>query len=228
MRTLLLLPLLFTLSPSRQNPTASDESSPVAVLSFGWFKDRQPVENAATGPVPPQPAMIAANKNFEKQRRINAPAGDRDPNADTLDGRSAELERIVQESRQAQPIDGFVYQIKLGNASSKLTQTIFWEYQFIESANPKNVARRRFVCSLKIKPEKEKDLQVFSSLGPSNVINVKSLSKGSGDQFQETVVINRVEYADGSFWQRKDWDFDNVKLTATAHQDRAAPVCRTF
>jgi len=227
MRTLLLLPLFLTPSPSPQNPTAVEESSPVVVLSFKWFKDRQPVENAVKAPTTPQPAMIAANKNFEKQRRVNASAGERDPNADTLDGRSAELERIVQESREAKPVAGFVYQVKLQNASTKLTESIFWEYQFKESANPTNVGRRRFVCSVKIKPEKEKDLQVFSLSGPSNVINVKSLSQGSGNQFQETVVINRVEYADGSFWQRKDWDFD-VKLAARARSDRAAPMCRSF
>jgi hypothetical protein len=29
--------------------------------------------------------------------------------------------------------------------------------------------------------------------------------------FQENVLINRVEYADGSIWQRKDWNLSEVK-----------------
>ncbi len=226
MFALLLLPILLMSPPLQQNPAPSDETSPVVVISFKWLKDRQPAENAVTGLMSPQPAMIAANRNFEKQRRVNAPAGERDPNADTLDGRSAELDRIVQESRQAKPVDGFSYQVRLQNASPKLTQTIFWEYQFTESANPTNVARRHFVCTVKVKPQKDKDLQVFSMSGPSNVINVKSLSKGSGNQFQEAVVINRVEYADGSFWQRKDWNLDDIKVTGKT--DRAMPACRSF
>jgi len=226
MFALLLLPILLMSHPLPQNPLTSDETSPVVVISFKWLKDRQPAENAVTSQVTPQPEMIPANRNFERQRRVNASAGERDPNADSLDGRSAELDRIVQASREAKPVDGFSYQVRLQNASPKLTQTIFWEYQFTESANPTNVARRRFVCTVKIKPQKDKDLQVFSMSGPSNVINVKSLSKGSGNQFQEAVVIDRVEYTDGSFWQRKDWNLDDVK--STGKTDRAIPSCRSF
>src|SRR5712692_1431277 len=230
MKTLLLLPLLFIFGDSSQNPTPADESSPVAVVSFKWFKDRQPIDNAASAPVTPQPAPIAADKNFERQKRINATAGDRDPHADTLDARGAELERIVQESREAPPVDGFVYLVKLKSASAKPIARIFWEYQFKETANPANVTRRRFLCNVKIKPEQAKDVEIFSLGGPSDVISVKSLAKGSGNQFQETVVIDRVEYADGSFWQLKDWTFDVSKLTSKATSGREArmPMCRSF
>ena len=228
MKTLLLLPLLLVPIPPFQNPAPAD-GSPVVVVSFKWFKDRQPIDNVVASTSSPQPAMITADKNFEKQKRINAPAGDRDPHADTLDARGAELERIVQESREAPPVDGFAYLVKFQNAGTKLIQKVFWEYQFTESANPKNVTHRRFRCNVKMKPEQSKDLQVFSLGGPSDVISVKSLAKGSGNQFQETVVIDRVEYADGSFWQRKDWDFDVAKLVPKARADsQKMPTCRGF
>lgn len=229
MRTLLLLPLLLLPGSSGQNPPAAADESPVAVLSFKWFRDRQQAENAATVTSAPAPAMIAANKNFEKQRRINSPAGERDPNKDTLDGRGAELERIVQESREPEPVVGFTYQVKLQNGSSKPIQTIFWEYRFKESANPANVTRRQFICSVTIKPEKDRDLRVFSLSGPSDVVNIKSLSKESGAQFEEAVLINRVEYADGTFWQRQGWDVNELKLIPRARSDtRNMPVCRSL
>jgi hypothetical protein len=171
--------------------------------------------------------MIAANKNFEKQRRINAPAGERDPNADTLDGRSAEIDRIVQQSREPQPVEGFSYSVKVQNRSAKLIQTIFWEYQFKEKANPVNVTRRQFLCSAKISPDKGKDLQAFSLFGPSEVVNVKSLARASADQFSKAVVINRVEYSDGSFWQRRDWNVNDLKLIPKARSEtRNMPACR--
>jgi hypothetical protein len=214
MKTLLLLLLLLVLDDSIQNPIPPDEQPPVVVVSFRWFKDRQPVDNAVAAPVTPQPAQIAADKNFEKQKRINASAGDRDPRADTLDARGAELERIVQESRAAQPVEGFVYVVKLRSASAKAIERIFWEYQFKETANPANVTLRRFLCNVKMKPEQAKDLEIFSLGGPSDVVSVKSLAKESGNQFQEAVVIGRVEYADGSFWQLKDWTFDASKLVS--------------
>ena len=229
MKTLLLLPLLLIFGDSTQTPAPLAGPSPVVVVSFKWFKDRQSINNAVAAPVTPQPAMITADRNFEKQKRINAPAGDRDPHADTLDARGAELDRIVQESREPPPVDGFVYVVKFKSASEKPIARIFWEYQFKETANPANVTRRRFLCNVKIKPEQVRELEIFCLGGPSDVISVKSLAKGSGNQFQEAVVIDRVEYADGSFWQLKDWTFDVSKLVTKARADsQKMPMCRGF
>ena len=228
MKTLLLLPLLLIFGDSTQNPAPLDGSSPVVVVSFKWFKDRRPIDNAVAAPTP-APAPIAADKNFERQKRINAPAGDRDPHADTLDARGAELDRIVQESREAPPVNGFVYVVKFKSASEKPIARIFWEYQFKETANPANVTRRRFLCNVKIRPEQAKDLEIFSLGGPSDVISVKSLAKGSGSKFQEAVVIDRVEYSDGSFWQLKDWTVDVSKLVSKPRGDsQKVSMCRGF
>jgi len=227
MKFLLLLPLLLIPAPAVQK--TSEEAPPLAVTSFRCVKDRKPAENAVSVLASPAPAVTAANKNFERQRRINAPAGERDPNADTIDGRSAEIDRIVQESRTPQPVDGFTYSAKVQNASGKLIQIIFWEYRFLEAANPTNLTRRQFLCSTRINPDKGKELQGFSLLGPSDVVDVKSLSKASADQFLEGVVINRVEYSDGSFWQRKDWNVDDLKLAPRARAEtRNLPMCRSL
>src|ERR1700720_3644524 len=104
MKILLLLPLLLLPWFAGQGPIGVDENSPVTVTSFKWFKDRKLIENAVSVTTAPAPAMTAFNKNFEKEKRINASAGERDPNADTIDGRSAELERIVQQSREPEPV----------------------------------------------------------------------------------------------------------------------------
>jgi hypothetical protein len=93
------------------------------------------------------------------------------------------------------------------NGSGKTVQIVFWEYQFREIANPANVTSRQFLCSARINPEKAKELQVFSLLGPSNVVDVKSLGKGSLNQFEEGVLINRVEFTDGTFWERPGCTF---------------------
>lgn len=227
MITLLLLPLLLLFGPRSQDPVTSEETSPLVVTSFKCARDRKPIENAVSVSSSPAPAIIAANKNFEKQRRVNDPAGVRDPNADTLDGRSAELDRIVQQSREPQPVEGFTYSLKVQNGSAKSVQTIFWEYQFKESANPTNVTRRQFLCSSRINPEKGRDLQAFSLSGPSNVVHVKSLDKGSASQFLEGVLINRVEFTDGTFWQRQGWDVNDLKLVSRARSEtRNLPTCR--
>jgi hypothetical protein len=210
MKTILLLSLLLMLFPQGQAPIVSSDASPVAVVSFKWFKDRQEFVQPPEATMPAA-AMIAANKNFEKNRRANTSPGERDPNLDTLDGRSAALEKAVQESRAAKPVDGFAYRAKIHNASNKSIEVVFWEYQFKEAAAT-SVTRRQFLCGVSIKPDKEKELQVFSLSGPPDVISVATLSKKTANSGEEKAVINRVEYADGTIWQRKDWNFGEVRL----------------
>ncbi len=132
MRALLLLPLLLALlapiqkpaSPV-QNPAITDEGSPIVVLTSKWAKSRLTVEQADSASVPPAPAMISANKIVERNRRADIPAGGRDPNLDTVDGRSAALEKSVQDSRAPKPIEGFVYRVKVHNADTKLIDSCF-------------------------------------------------------------------------------------------------------
>ena len=231
MRTLLLLPLLLTLAAPGQNGAGADEGSQVVVLSSKWTKSRQTLAYPdAASSVAPAPAMIPANKNFERNRRANDPAGVRDPNLDTIDGRSAALEKSVQESRapSTKTVDGFDYRVKVRNAAAKAVEVLFWEYQFVETSNPSNVARRQFLCGVQIKPGKEKELQAFSPSGPSGAVSAESLADKSGNAFQGKAVINRVEYADGSIWQRKGWNFAEVKSSvarATA-TPWGAEMCR--
>jgi hypothetical protein len=229
MRILLLLPLLLMPGAIGQKPPVNQEGGPLLVTSFKLIKDRKPIENATTVTYTPAAEMNSTTKVFGRQDRANMPAGERDPNTGTIDARSAELDRIVQESRESRPVDGFTYAVKVQNGSGKTIQIIFWEYQFREVARPANVTRRQFLCSTRLNPEKAKDLQVFSLLGPSNVIDVKSLSKASANQFEEGVLINRVEFVDGTFWERPGWDVNELKLIPKARSEtRNMPACRSL
>ena len=207
-----LFSLLLVFIPQSQNPVISSEGTPVVVVSFKWFKDRQSVTQNADGTVPAA-AMIPQNKNFERNRRANTSPGERDPNLDTIDGRSAALEKAVQDSRAPKPVDGFSYRAKIRNANTKAIEVIFWEYQYKEPGDSATVSRRQFLCGVSIKPDKEKELQAFSVLGLHDVVSVDTLAKNLATSGEEKVVINRVEYADGSIWQRKDWKFGEVRLS---------------
>jgi len=212
MRALLFLPLLLILLAPIQNPTFTTDGEPVLVVSAKWTRSRLTPEQAETVSVPPVAAVIPANKIVERNRRADIPAGMRDPNLDTIDGRSAALEKSVQQSRTAKPADGFVYRAKVHNGSTKEVETVFWEYQSIDPTNTTPTSRRQFLCLVLIKPDKEKDLEAFSVSGPSDVVSVEMLSTKSGNTLQEKAVINRVEYTDGSIWQRKGWHLAEVKL----------------
>lgn len=214
MRNLLLLPLLLVLVSPLQNPPAPQDPSSVVVLGSKWYKSRQTLEKLEPVGTAPAPAMIPENKNYAKNARSNNPVGAMDPNEATTDGRSAALEKISQEARtpSGKPVDGFAYRARIQNASAKVIEIVFWEYQFTDSANPAIMARRQFLCGVKINPAKDKELQAFSVSGPSDVVSVQSLGNKPEDAFKEKVLINRVEYADGTIWQRKDWNFSEIRL----------------
>lgn len=214
MKTILLFTLICMAIPQGQSgvpvPAISNEGLPLTVISIKWFKDRQAVEQpSASGPAA---AMIPQNKIFERNRRANTSPGERDPNLDTIDGRSAALEKAVQDSRAPKPVDGYAYRVKVRNGSSKPIDIVFWEFQFKESATAVPLVRRQFLCGVALKSGKDKELQAFSLLGPQDVVNVNILAGKSGSSGAEQVLINRVEFADGSIWQRKDWNFGEVRL----------------
>ena len=213
MRTLMLLALLFTLALCARSGAAQTDGPSLAVVGFKHAKTRYTVERADSAATTPAPAMTAANRNFERNRRANDPAGVRDPNADTLDGRSAAMEKNIQEARapKRKEVEGYEYRVKFRNGGAAAVEVLFWEYQFTETSNTSNAARRQFLCGVGIKPGKEKEVVSFSVSGPSNVVSAGSLANESGPDYAEKVVINRIEYADGSIWQRKDWNFLEVK-----------------
>ena len=215
MRTLFLLPFLLMPAPLAQSGPAAGGGPALSVLSHSWTKSRRVVEKHDTQGPMPAPAVVATNKVAERNRRVNDPVGARDPNADTTDGRAAALERINREARspKTKEIDGYAYRVKVRNEGGKAVEVLFWEYQFEEAANPSNVARRQFLCGVDIKAGREKELQAFGALGPGSAISVASLANGAVDQYRERVVINRVEYADGSIWQRPDWKFAEVRAS---------------
>jgi hypothetical protein len=218
MKTLLLLPLFLVFVSPGQNPTAPQEVPSVTVLGFKWSRTHQNVKTqdpSATARVGPAQEMTVADKVLQRNARANNPVGAPDPDETTIDARSAAIEKAVQESRtpSARPTEGFGYLVKVQNTGNKVIDFLFWEYQFIDPSNPENVTRRQFLCAVKIKPDKEKELQAFGVSGPSEVISVKTLANPSAKPFQEKVVINRVEYTDGSVWQRRDWNSNEIKLT---------------
>lgn len=221
MKLVFVLPVLFGLlfpyQTANQATNSNNDGSPLKVVSFKWSRARRAVETPpddANATVPAR-AMIPQNKNFARNARVNDPAGARDPNADTIDGRSEALEKSVQDSRNVKPktTEGYAYRIKVQNPTAKAIGIVFWEYQFQDPTDPSIVARRQFLCGVDIGVGKSKELEGFSLSGPSEVVNVGTLANKTENPLKEKVLINRIEYADGSIWQRKEWSLNEVKAS---------------
>ena len=231
MVSLLLLPILLVFQPSQQKPPASDEQPPVVATYFRWFRDRQEAKKSVVPPRGPEPPLIEPKKSIRRDEirteRTDGTKPELDPNAEKIEHRSASLDQIAQEASEPPRVAGFMYEVKFKNLDTKQVQMIFWEYQFKEPMSPENISRHRYVCGVKIKPDKDKLIQIFSTLGPGNVISVKNLKRGSDNQFDESVIIDRIEFEDGSSWQRRDWSFEEAKF-AVIKSDVRSGICRSF
>jgi hypothetical protein len=212
------------------SPFGLAQDDPLPVLSSSWQRTRRPGSTPENTPNAPARAVIAENKNFQRKARENLPPGALDPNDMTIDGRSAALERVVQESRtpKADDVVGYTYTANVRNASGKTIEVVFWEYRFTEPPRPANVVRRQFLCAMKLKKGDIKELSAFSQSGPSDVIDASSLAEPAGKRFNEEVIVNRIEFSDGSILQRGNWKFDEVKkdIERATSTPWGSEVCR--
>ena len=229
MRTLLLLPLLLASATRAQEAAAPGGGSSLEVLGSKWSSSRKAVAGRESGGPAPA-ATVTRNDRVNERNRTSDPTGLRFPEPENADARSAAIERNVRAARTPPPktVEGFEYRVRVRNAAAKAVEVVFWEYQFTETANPANVARRQFLCGVAIKPGKEKELQAFSHAGPSAVVGAASLANKSGDLFAGKVTINRVEYADGTIWQRKGWSYAEVRaaIASAVAAPWGAEMCR--
>jgi hypothetical protein len=203
---------------------------PLPVVSATWQPTVRPARKTEPVGSIPARAMTSDDKYFQRtardQRTDNPPSAGRD----SIDARSAALEKAMQDAGAAKFDDtpGYTYTASVKNESGKTIEIVFWEYRFTEIAKPQNLVRHQFLCAMKLKKGDTKELSAFSQFGPSEVIDAASIAKQPGKLFNEEVIVNRIEFADGSILQRGDWKLADVKknVDRVTSTPWAGEVCR--
>jgi hypothetical protein len=183
------------------------------VLSSSWQHTiKKPSKSDVTSQAPAR-GLTNDDKYFQRKAREGRTDLPTDPNEATIDARSAAMDKAVQESRTSvsSDVNGYSYNANVRNDSGKTVKIIFWEYRFTEIARPANVVRRQFLCSVNLKKGDTGDLPVFSLLGPSETIDAASLDRSTEKLFDEKVVVNRIEFSDGTMRQRGNWKYEDVE-----------------
>ena len=98
------------------------------------------------------------------------------------------------------PISWFAYRVTLKNSGTKTITALVWDYLFFNSDN-EQVGQHSFQHRVKIRTGKSMEVVGQSNKPPSSVIDASKAKKGEA-QLSEVVVIRRIEYEDGSYWQR--------------------------
>ena len=95
----------------------------------------------------------------------------------------------------------YKYEITVRNTDARAVAAFYWAAETPQTPQPGQSSSRQFFCATNVNPGESREFKAESlerltkAVGPSRM-------KGATGQ----VVINRVEYADGSVWQRPGWE----------------------
>jgi hypothetical protein len=192
---LILLTTLVLLLSFQQTPTVDREESDLLVVKFSWtkFRANSDLIHSVQDPGPPMNEPI----------RVNQPAPKNEPteirNRRDMQERRAEMinaERAAAQSGNRKQ-DQYMLRLEVKNVGTNTIKSMVWEYQ--PTAQTANYDLRQYVCAMKAKPKESKTFELISPSSPVKVVSAdKKAQEGK-------VVINRIEYADGSVWKRKGW-----------------------
>jgi hypothetical protein len=221
MKVILNIVLLLLVLLAAQIPGVAQEDSKVAVLKFGWSHYHEALAAEPEWNAPPD----------YRQRTDREKALVQVQYGDII--KSQELKKIERHATRStvKPSQIFIYKVKLRNSSSKIVKNFYWEYQVMESTNPQNLSARQFFCASQIKANGQRSFEVFSLTPPTTaVISAATLGNGTKIKFAENAVLNRIEFKDGSVWQRPDWSFPSplAESLATHKLELGEPPCRNF
>ena len=96
----------------------------------------------------------------------------------------------------------YIYQAKIKNTGVKTIRAIVWEYSLLDPDSQLEVGRHQFTGNMTVRPGKTVNLVGRSTKPPTRVVELAKSGKPLQREYQERVVIQRVEYDDGTFWQR--------------------------
>lgn len=99
------------------------------------------------------------------------------------------------------PTARFVYRVTVKNTGTKTITGLAWDYLFFDSDKVEQIGQLSFQQRVKIRPGKTTELIRQSAMPPTRVIDATKANKGEV-KLSEEVFIRRIEYEDGSVWQR--------------------------
>lgn len=196
---LLLLGLILTSPIFAQTSGTSSDAPGVLVGKINWRKDvyipalyDDPMQASQDQADLNREQTVIARENANRVRRGEAPIPPI-PNREI-----APTRRQAPEGRSL----GYVYEAKIINTGDKSIRSIVWEYLVSETESQVQVGRHRFVDKTKIRPGKGANLVGYSTTPAVGIVSVPKSDKQQENKYSERVLISRIEFDDGTFWQR--------------------------
>ena len=125
------------------------------------------------------------------------------------DMRAAEINAALS-NQKATTI--YFYHLEVKNTSTRVVKTFAWSYQPGDSPDPSD---RQFFCVVKAKPSESREFDLFTPLAPSRVVDALKAGDKPKENSIGSIVINKIEYMDGSVWKRSGWNPATFPADAT-------------
>jgi len=183
--------------------TTAQDPTDLAVLKYSWSKERIGWERDPFSPPVESNDEMRIRQRDEKRIEDAKRSGsgselnraERDARAD-----AAIKERLRQ---KAPPRYAYRYKVSIKNTGTKTVKAIDWDYIFFDPNAQIEIGRHQFTSEEKIRPGKSEELDVVIISPPTKTISADALSNEKRPPFDERIVLIRIEYSDGTFWQRQ-------------------------
>ena len=187
------------LSESHSRPS-SRKALDFTVVKHSWTKERINWEGDPFGG--PVETFDDMRRRRVDERRVERARGTGNIAEAAKVEREMRSEQIIKTRPPAPPRYAFLYKVSLRNNTNKTIKAIDWDYIFFSSNTQSETGRLEFTSEAKIGPGKIKELNVMSRRAPAKTVSVYELDKTERHGLDGQVVIMRLEYTDGSIWQR--------------------------
>ena len=195
MKVLFLLPplLFLTVCSLAQAPLAAAAGPGLTVIKNQWHRE---FHNPALERDPND--ELTESQTSDRLRREIEQANDirRSQGRPTLD----EPQPRMKTDPASNSMLSYVYELKLRNDSSKEISAVTWEYVFFTPDTGQEVGRRKFESKERIAGGKVRNLVMRSAIPPTGTFNAAQAASKSPEKYSEKIVIQSVEYSDGSKW----------------------------
>lgn len=195
-----LIVIVLILFASASSVMAQENSSGVVVLKCSWHKERiRPRPSVA--PLASQDELVQQSQR-QQQLAIARNTNNRG-RAGRIEDQISNHQKATNKATQPElPRDGYRYNLKLRNDGLKTIQSIDWDYLFIDPTDERELARHQFTSDETIKPGKTKDLSVLYLIPPVKTVSAALLNEKSKTAMVQRAEIIRLQFSDGSSWQR--------------------------
>jgi hypothetical protein len=158
-------------SATAQAQAPDQKQSGIVVIKNSWMKGVR------------EPSMV--RPIFDPNPRARNPAGTRDD----------PLQQMRR--RMSMRVEGYFYKATIKNLGTKAVKAVAWDYTVAIPDDPKSLTHHQFYSRIKIGPGKHKEIYRFAMGPPTRTV---AAVKGDARMIEE-VVVNAVQYADGSVWK---------------------------